>query len=120
MSCDLSANRADPVELAYDEVAALERPARHHLAVALAIEQGQEVLDVAVEDLERLCVTRRDRPLDGGRVMVGLLPEPQSSMLAKVEPYGFLIIIAMLMTRTLDRVIAPPIDFLLNLYFGLL
>jgi Zn-dependent protease len=59
-------------------------------------------------------------PLDGGRVMVGLLPEPQSSMLAKIEPYGFLIIIAMLMTRTLDRVIAPPIDLLLNFYFGLL
>jgi hypothetical protein len=24
------------------------------------------------------------------------------------------------MTRTLDRVIGPPIDFLLNFYFGLL
>ncbi len=59
-------------------------------------------------------------PLDGGRVMVGLLPEPQSSMLAKIEPYGFLIVIALLMTRTLNRVIGPPIDFLLNFYFGLL
>ncbi|MGE5303350.1 MAG: site-2 protease family protein [Alphaproteobacteria bacterium] len=59
-------------------------------------------------------------PLDGGRVMVGLLPEPQSSMLARIEPYGFLIVIVLLMTRTLDRVIGPPIDFLLNFYFGLL
>ncbi len=59
-------------------------------------------------------------PLDGGRVLVGLLPEPQSSMLAKVEPYGCLIIIVLLMTRTLDRVIGPPINFLLNFYFGLL
>ena len=59
-------------------------------------------------------------PLDGGRVMVGLLPERQSLMLAKVEPYGFLIVIALLMTRTLDRVIGPPIEFLLNFYFGLL
>jgi hypothetical protein len=25
-----------------------------------------------------------------------------------------------LMTRTLDRVIGPPMDFLLNFYFGLL
>jgi Zn-dependent protease len=58
-------------------------------------------------------------PLDGGRVMVGLLPEPQSSMLARIEPYGFLILIVLLMTRTLDRVIGPPIDLLLNLYFGL-
>lgn len=59
-------------------------------------------------------------PLDGGRVLVGLLPEPQSSMVAKIEPYGFLIIIVMLMTRTLDRVIAPPMEFLLHFYFSLL
>ena len=59
-------------------------------------------------------------PLDGGRVMVGLLPEPQSSMLAKVEPYGFLIVIVLLMTRTLNHVIGPPMDLLLNFYFGLL
>jgi Zn-dependent protease len=59
-------------------------------------------------------------PLDGGRVMVGLLPEPHSSTLARIEPYGFLILIVLLMTRTLDRVIGPPIDLLLNFYFGLL
>lgn len=59
-------------------------------------------------------------PLDGGRVLVGLLPEPQSSVLARVEPFGFVILIVLLMTRTLDRVIGPPIHFLLNLYFGLL
>ena len=59
-------------------------------------------------------------PLDGGRVMVGLLPEPHSSRLARLEPYGFLIVIVLLMTRTLDRVIGPPIDLLLNFYFGLL
>ena len=59
-------------------------------------------------------------PLDGGRVLVGLLPEPHSSLLARVEPFGFLIIFALLMTRTLDRVIGPPMDFLLNFFFGLL
>lgn len=59
-------------------------------------------------------------PLDGGRVLVGLLPEPHSSLLARVEPFGFLILIVLLMTRTLDQVIAPPIHFLLNMYFGLL
>jgi Zn-dependent protease len=59
-------------------------------------------------------------PLDGGRVLVGLLPEPHSSLVARVEPFGFLIIFALLMTRTLDRVIGPPMDLLLNFYFGLL
>ena len=59
-------------------------------------------------------------PLDGGRVLVGLLPEPQSSLVTRLEPFGFLIVIVLLMTRTLDRVIGPPMDFLLNFYFGLL
>ena len=59
-------------------------------------------------------------PLDGGRVLVGLLPEPHSSLVARLEPFGFLIVFVLLMTRTLDRVIGPPADFLLNFYFGLL
>jgi Zn-dependent protease len=59
-------------------------------------------------------------PLDGGRVAVGLLPEPQSSMLARIEPYGFLILIVLLMTHLLDRIIGPPIEFLINFYFKLL
>ena len=59
-------------------------------------------------------------PLDGGRVLVGLLPEPYSSAFARVERFGFLIVLGLLMTRVLDRVIGPPIDFLINFYFGLL
>jgi len=59
-------------------------------------------------------------PLDGGRVLVGLLPEPYSAVVARIEPFGFIIVFALLMTRTLDRVIGPPIDLLINFYFGLL
>jgi Zn-dependent protease len=59
-------------------------------------------------------------PLDGGRVAVGLLPEPYSTMLARVEPYGFLILIVLLMTRALDQIIGPAIQFLINFYFRLL
>lgn len=57
-------------------------------------------------------------PLDGGRVAVGLLPEPHSSMLARVEPFGFLIIILLLMTPVMDAVIGPPIHFLIDMFFG--
>jgi Zn-dependent protease len=59
-------------------------------------------------------------PLDGGRVAVGLLPEPYSSMLGRAEPYGFLILIVLLMTHVLDKIIGPPIDFLINFYFKFL
>ncbi len=33
-------------------------------------------------------------PLDGGRVAVGLLPRPLAAPLSRLEPYGFLIILA--------------------------
>ena len=57
-------------------------------------------------------------PLDGGRVLVGLLPQALSLKIARIEPFGFVILIALLMTRTLDRIIDPPIEFLLKLYLG--
>lgn len=57
-------------------------------------------------------------PLDGGRVMVGLLPEPYSSVLGRIEPFGFLILIALLMTHTLSRIIGPPIHFFLKFFVG--
>jgi Zn-dependent protease len=46
-------------------------------------------------------------PLDGGRVMVGLLPEPYSSGLARIERLGFIIILVLLMTHTLDFFMGP-------------
>lgn len=59
-------------------------------------------------------------PLDGGRVLVGLLPEPHSSTLARVEPYGFLILILLLMTHVLDLLMGPVVRFLLGIFFALL
>ena len=35
-------------------------------------------------------------PLDGGRVLAGLLPEPMSKVLGKIEPFGILIILGLL------------------------
>ena len=58
-------------------------------------------------------------PLDGGRVAVGLLPQPLSSMLAGIERFGMLILIMLLYTRTLDRFIDVPTEFLLKLYLGI-
>ncbi|HEY3306005.1 MAG TPA: site-2 protease family protein [Candidatus Binatia bacterium] len=55
-------------------------------------------------------------PLDGGRVLVGLLPEPQSSAVARVEPFGFLIVIVLLMTDVLDHLMGPAIRFLLGVF----
>ena len=54
-------------------------------------------------------------PLDGGRVLVGLLPQPVSSTVARVEPFGFLIIIVLLMTHTLDIFIGPIVRSVLGI-----
>lgn len=58
-------------------------------------------------------------PLDGGRVLVGLLPNPLASRVAGIERYGFLILIVLLMTRVVDQIIDPPMEFLLRIYLGI-
>lgn len=58
-------------------------------------------------------------PLDGGRVAVALLPGPLGWRLSRVEPFGFLILIALLMTGLLGEILWPAVRFLLNLYGGL-
>jgi len=42
-------------------------------------------------------------PLDGGRVAVGLLPPTLAYQLAKLEPYGFIILIVLLLSGALEQ-----------------
>ncbi len=53
-------------------------------------------------------------PLDGGRVLVGLLPRKQAYALNRIEPYGFLIVLALLYFNILDRFLFYPIVFILR------
>ena len=39
-------------------------------------------------------------PLDGGRVLTGLLPNPQAARFAALEPYGLMIVLACMTPRT--------------------
>jgi Zn-dependent protease len=48
-------------------------------------------------------------PLDGGRVLVGLLPMRAARAFARLEPYGLLILFALLYTNAVDAVINPII-----------
>ncbi|HEY1375090.1 MAG TPA: site-2 protease family protein [Candidatus Binatia bacterium] len=59
-------------------------------------------------------------PLDGGRVLVGLLPNPYSAAVARIEPFGFLIIILLLMTHTIDVILGPIVRFILTILGALL
>jgi Zn-dependent protease len=53
-------------------------------------------------------------PLDGGRVLVGLLPPKQAMAYSRIEPYGFMIVIALLYFNVLDRFIFYPIQVILR------
>lgn len=58
-------------------------------------------------------------PLDGGRVAVGLLPHRQAHALARLEPYGMIIIILLVFfTNIFGRVISPVVDFGITLLAG--
>ncbi|MBK6337481.1 MAG: site-2 protease family protein [Betaproteobacteria bacterium] len=46
-------------------------------------------------------------PLDGGRIAVSLLPHRMAISYARLEPYGFMVIILLLATGILDHVMAP-------------
>lgn len=46
-------------------------------------------------------------PLDGGRIMVSLLPHRLAYRFSRIEPYGFIILIALMMTHVLDYVMWP-------------
>ena len=48
-------------------------------------------------------------PLDGGRIMVGLLPMRAALSYSRLEPYGFYIVIALLYLQILDRLWMQPL-----------
>jgi Zn-dependent protease len=59
-------------------------------------------------------------PLDGGRVLVGLLPRRLSMAVARIEPFGFLIIIVLLMTNKIDFILGPIRRLVLGMLGALL
>jgi Zn-dependent protease len=56
-------------------------------------------------------------PLDGGRILVGLLPWKQAVWLSRVEPYGFYIVMALVVMKVVDTLWMAP---LMTLTFELL
>jgi Zn-dependent protease len=56
-------------------------------------------------------------PLDGSGILAGLLPERAAAQYAQLQRYGFLILMALMMTRALDLIFIPArilIQFLLS------
>jgi len=48
-------------------------------------------------------------PLDGGRILVGLLPWKQAQMVSRIEPYGFFIVLALVVAGVVGAVWLRPL-----------
>ncbi len=65
-------------------------------------------------------------PLDGGRIVTGLLPAAASQTFARIEPYGMIILIALLISGVVGMILAPLVYGAVallpgsNLVFGIL
>jgi len=59
-------------------------------------------------------------PLDGGRVIAGFLPAPWATRLDRIEPYGLVIIVALMMTGLLGPLLRPVMAAAQALVFTLL
>jgi Zn-dependent protease len=56
-------------------------------------------------------------PLDGGRIVVGLLPWKQAYQFSRIEPYGFYIVMALVITGVVNHLWLDPV---MNITFGLI
>jgi len=55
-------------------------------------------------------------PLDGGRVLAGLLPSRQAMSFSKIEPFGFIIVIILIYTGIAGKIIMPFINLFLTIF----
>ncbi len=58
-------------------------------------------------------------PLDGSRIVTGLLPYPAARKYASLERYGFIILLVFLMTDLSSKILYPPVRASLGLILAL-
>jgi Zn-dependent protease len=101
-----------------------------HLLLGLRIDSEGALHDVAITVLTPVAMMARNGviinvvlavfnllpipPLDGGRVLVGLLPRAQAIAFSRLEPFGMLIVFVLLATETIGKVIGPVISVFLR------
>lgn len=53
-------------------------------------------------------------PLDGGRIVTGILPGPMAAKFGRIEPYGLLILLLLLFSGVLGKILWPVISLVLG------
>jgi len=59
-------------------------------------------------------------PLDGGRILVGLLPYRQAELVSRVEPWGFFIVMGLVVMGIVDKLWMRPVMGLTESVLGVL
>jgi len=59
-------------------------------------------------------------PLDGGNILMGILPKQWAYRVSLIEPYGFIILILLLVTNMLGRIIGPMVHLVMWTIYRLL
>jgi Zn-dependent protease len=57
-------------------------------------------------------------PLDGGRVLAGLLPKAGGDFLARVEPFGFIIVLLLMFSGVLMNILLPFLRFFNDFFYS--
>jgi len=57
-------------------------------------------------------------PLDGSKILMGLLPHRQAAAYSRIEPYGFFILLGLIFLRITDYVVVPIIILIRYLLLG--
>ncbi|MEO8102905.1 MAG: site-2 protease family protein, partial [Betaproteobacteria bacterium] len=59
-------------------------------------------------------------PLDGGRIVTGLLPGRLAYAYSRTEPYGMFIVIALVVTHAIDVILFPLIEMSTNSIYAIM
>ena len=59
-------------------------------------------------------------PLDGGRILVGLLPYRQAELVSRIEPWGFFIVMALVITNVISTLWMRPVMALISGFINIL